>query len=106
MNKINLKIKKGDTVKVLTGKDRNKTGKVLSVMPKDSRLIVEGVNIHTRFSRPKKTGEKGQKMQFPGSFSIAKVMLICPSCGKPTRTGSTVTKDGNLRKCVKCGKNI
>jgi large subunit ribosomal protein L24 len=106
MNKINLKIKKGDTVKVLTGKDRNKTGKVLEVLPKASRVVIEGVNVHTRFTRPKKQGEKGQKMQFPGAFSISKVMLVCPSCGKATRTGSTITKDGNLRKCVKCSKNI
>lgn len=106
MKKTNLKIRKGDTVKVLTGKDRNKTGKVMEVLPKASRLVVEGVNIHTRFSRPKKQGEKGQKMEFSGSMDVSKVMLICPSCGKATRVGSEVTKDGNFRKCVKCGKTI
>lgn len=106
MKKTNLKIRKGDTVKVLTGKDRNKTGKVLEVLPKVERLVVEGVNIHTRFTRPKKQGEKGQKMQFPGSMAVSKVMLICPSCGKPTRVGSNLTKEGNFRKCVKCEKTI
>lgn len=104
MNK--LSIKKGDTVKLLSGKDRGKTGKVLEVDPKGFRIIVEGANIHVRFQRPKKQGEKGQRLELPGAFNLSKAMLICPHCGKTTRIGHEVTKQGNLRKCKKCGKLI
>lgn len=104
MNTLNLK--KGDTVKILAGKDKGKTGKILEVFPKEARVVVEGANIHTRFSRPKKQGEKGQKMQLPGAMNISKVMLICPNCGKPTRVGHDLTEKGSLRKCKKCGKAL
>jgi large subunit ribosomal protein L24 len=104
MNSLNLK--KGDEVKVLSGKDKGKTGKILEVFPKQARVVVEGVNVHTRFSRPKRQGEKGQRLELPAAMNISKVMLICPSCGKPTRVGHEVTDRGNLRKCRKCGKVI
>lgn len=104
MNSLNLK--KGDEVKVLAGKDKGKTGKILEVLPKLSRVVIEGINIHTRFSKPKKQGEKGQKLQLPYAFNISKVMLICPSCGKPTRIGHDITENGSVRKCRKCGKAI
>ena len=97
-------IKKGDTVKVLTGRDKGKTGKVLEVFPKDNRLAVEGLNIRVRFSRPKKQGEKGQRLELPAPLDASKVMLICSSCGKPTRIGHEVTANGSLRKCKHCGK--
>ncbi len=106
MKKITLGIRKGDTVKILTGKDRTKTGKVLEVLPTARQVVVEGLNIRTRFARAKKQGEKGQKMELPGAMDISKIMLICPSCGKPTRVGHDVTVTGNLRKCKKCGKAI
>ena len=106
MSKITLGIRKGDTVKVLAGKDKSKTGKVLEVLPTARRVVVEGLNIRTRFSRPKKQGEKGQKMELPGAMDISKLMLICPSCGKPTRIGHELHATGNLRKCKKCGKTI
>jgi large subunit ribosomal protein L24 len=99
-----MSIKKGDTVKVLTGKDKGKTGKVLEVFPKLGRLTVEGVNVHTRFSKPKKQGEKGQRVEFAGMMYVSKVMLVCPNCGKPTRIGHESTANGNNRKCKLCGK--
>ena len=101
-----MNIKKGDTVKVLAGKDRGKTGKVLEVFPKNLRLAVEGLNIHVRFSKPKRQGEKGQRLETPGPMAAGKVMLVCPSCGKPTRVGHEVTATGILRKCKKCGRTI
>ncbi len=104
MHKLN--VKKGDTVKVLSGKEKGKSGKVLEVIPEDNRLVIEGLNIHVRFSRPKKRGEKGQRLELPGSMNISKIMLICPSCGKPTRVAHEVTENGILRKCKKCGKAI
>lgn len=97
-------IKKGDSVKVLTGRDKGKTGKVLEVFPKDNRLVIEGLNIRVRFSKPKKRGEKGQRLELPAAMDASKVMLICVSCGKPTRIGHEVTQNGNLRKCKHCGK--
>jgi large subunit ribosomal protein L24 len=106
MATIKMNIKKGDEVKILAGKDKGKTGKVLQVLPKEGRLSVEGVNLHTRFSRPKKQGEKGQKMEFASAMPMGKVMLVCPNCGKPTRVGHSVTDSGTFRKCMKCGKNI
>lgn len=104
MHKLN--VKKGDTVKILSGKEKGKSGKVLEVIPQDNRLVVEGLNIHVRFSRPKKRGEKGQRLELPGAMNISKIMLICPSCGKPTRVAREVTETGILRKCKKCGKVI
>jgi large subunit ribosomal protein L24 len=95
MNK--MRIKKGDTVKVLTGKDKGKTGKVLEVLPKLGRISVEGLNIHVRFSKPKKQGEKGQRLELPAPIGVSKVMLLCPHCGKATRSGN---------KCMHCGKDI
>jgi len=106
MSKITLGIRKGDTVKVLAGKDKSKTGKVLEVLPTARRVVVEGLNIRTRFSRPKKQGQKGQKMEVPGAMDVSKLMLICPSCGKPTRIAHELNKLGNLRKCKKCGKTM
>ncbi len=101
-----LNIKKGDTVQIMTGKDRGKSGKVLEVSPKDRRIAVEGLNIRVRYSRPKKQGEKGQRMEVPAALDLSKVMLICPSCGKATRVGHEITANGILRKCKKCGKVI
>lgn len=101
-----LNIRKGDQVKVLAGKDRGKTGKVLEVIPKENRVVVEGLNIRVRFSRPKKQGEKGQRLELPAAMNTSKVMLICPSCGKPTRVGHEVTANGKSRKCKQCGKLI
>jgi large subunit ribosomal protein L24 len=104
MNKMN--IKKGDTVTMLSGKDKGKSGKVLEVFPKQNRLAVEGLNIRVRFSKPKRQGEKGQRLELPAALNISKVMLVCPNCGKATRVGREVTENGNFRKCKKCGKVI
>jgi large subunit ribosomal protein L24 len=102
----NLNIKKGDQVKVLAGKDRGKTGKVLEVHPKSGKLVVEGLNISVRFSKPKRQGEKGQRMELPAAMPVGKVMMICPHFGKPTRIAHEVKDNGNFRKCKKCGQLI
>lgn len=92
-----MNIKKGDMVKVLSGKEKGKTGKVLEVFPKANRLSVEGLNVHVRFSKPKRQGEKGQRLELPAAMNISKVMLLCPSCGQATRSGL---------KCKNCGKDL
>lgn len=106
MNTFKMRIKKGDVVKVLTGKDKSKTGKVLEIFPKTGRLSVEGLNIRVRFSKPKKRGEKGQRLELPASMNVSKVMLVCSHCGKATRIGHEKTPQGNARKCKHCAKLI
>ncbi len=98
-----LKVKKGDTVLVLVGKDRGKTGKVLAAIPAKNRVLVEGRNIVKKHVRPKKAGEKGQRVEVPAPMPVSRVMVICPSCGKATRVGIQ-RKRGEQRQriCKKC----
>jgi large subunit ribosomal protein L24 len=99
MNK--LKIKKGDTVKVLSGKDKGKTGKVLKVIPKISKVMVENVNVHTKFERAKKAGEKGKKVTFFGTLPVSKVMLVDPSSGEASRVKFTFLENGTKQRISK-----
>jgi large subunit ribosomal protein L24 len=102
-----MKIKKGDKIKVLTGKDRGKTGKVLQVFTKKRKISVEGINLMTKHLRPKKEREKGQKIQFPAPLDITNVMLICPKCNKPTRVGVKILENKKRqRRCKKCQEII
>lgn len=101
-----MNIKKGDEVKVLTGKYKGKTGKVIDSFPKDRTVVVEGLNIKVRFSRPKRAGEKGQRLELPAPMPASKLMLVCPHCGKTTRISHEVNQQGNFRKCKKCSKMI
>jgi large subunit ribosomal protein L24 len=101
-----MNIKKGDMVKVLAGKDRGKSGKVLEVSPKLEKIVVEGLNISVRFSKPKRQGEKGQRMELPAPIPAGKVMLVCPHCGKTTRVGHELAENGKFRKCKECGQRI
>lgn len=100
-------IRKGDNVKILLGKDRGKTGKVLNVDPKTDRVTVEGRNIYVRHERPKKAGQKGQKIEFPRAMNASNLMLVCPHCGKPARIGHMIDEKGvKFRTCKRCGKKI
>lgn len=101
-----MKIRKDDTVLIISGKDRGRKGKVLEVFPKDSRVVVEGINMKKKHQRPKKSGEKGQIIQFPGPLSISSVKLICPKCGKATRVGFKATGKEKVRVCKKCKQEI
>src|SRR3989338_2308336 len=100
-------VKKGDQVKILSGKDRAKTGKVLKVDSTTGRVTVEGLNLITRHERPKKQGQKGQKLQVPMPLDPSNLMAICPHCGKPARRSiATDDKGVKYRACKKCGKRI
>lgn len=99
MNK--LRIKKGDTVKVLSGKDKGKTGKVISVIPKINKLVVENVNMHTRFEKAKKAGEKGKKITFSGALPVSKVQLVDPHSGNPSRVTYKFLEDGKKQRTAK-----
>ena len=103
----NMSIRKDDTVIVLSGKDKGKTGKVLSVMPKDRKVIVEKVNIVSRHTKPRQEGQEGGIIKKEAPLYACKVMRVCPKCNKPTRPASRVGKDGKkVRVCKKCGAEI
>ena len=97
-----MKVKKGDNVIVLSGKDKGKSGKVLQVMPKVERVVVEKVNIRKRHVRPKKQGEKGQIIEIEAPMHISNVMVVCSKCSKPTRVEHKLHEGGKNRVCKKC----
>ncbi len=101
-----MSIKKGDLVMIIKGKDRGKSGKVIKVIPKENRVVVEGLNLVKKIKRPKTTGEKGEIMSVPAPIHRSNVMLICPQCKKPTKIGHLIEGDKKYRKCKKCGEKI
>ena len=101
-----MKIKKNDTVLIISGKDKGKQGKVLDAFPKEGKIVVEGINLRKKHQRPKKSGEKGQIVTMLGSVNISNAKLVCPSCKKPTRVGYKVEKERKTRICKKCKQEI
>ena len=101
-----MKIKKGDTIIVISGKDKGKKGKILQVFPKDNRIVVEGINLRKKHVRPRRQGEKGQTVEMPSPFQVSNIKIICTKCKKPTRIGYSLTKDNKVRICKKCGDQI
>lgn len=101
-----MRIKKNDQVRIISGKDRGKIGKVLHVIPGKLKLVVEGLNLVKKHSKPKKGGEKGQRIDIPSPISISNVMLVCPRCGKVTRVGFDKDNNGKKRFCKKCKSEI
>ena len=105
MNKMS--IRKDDLVVVLSGKDKGKKGKVLTVMPKDGKVIVEKVNVISRHQKPRKQGEEGGIIKREAPIYACKVMRVCPKCDKPTRPAHKTLADGKkVRVCKKCGAEI
>ena len=102
----NMSIRKDDTVIVLSGKDKGKKGKVLTVMPKDGKVIVEKVNVISRHQKPRKQGEEGGIIKREAPIYACKVMPVCPKCGKATRVGHSVKDGKNVRICRKCGAEL
>ena len=101
-----MKIKKGDTVKVLSGNDKGKTGEVLEVMPKSQKVIVKGVNIRKKHVKPRKQGEEGGIIPVECGVHSSKVNVVCPKCGKTTRVGYLVENGKKVRVCKKCGSKL
>jgi large subunit ribosomal protein L24 len=97
-----MRIKKNDQVKIALGKDRGKTGKVLRVFPGEDKVIVEGLILIKKHMRPRREGEKGQRVEIPGKINVSNVMVVCPKCGKTTRIGSKQVGDKKVRVCKKC----
>ena len=104
MNKVH--VKTGDTVVILSGKDKGKKGKVLEVSPKEGKVIVEGLNIATKHVKPRRQGEQGGILQKEAPIYACKVQKVCPKCNKPTRIGHKVEGDKKVRICKKCGAEI
>lgn len=100
------KIKKGDKILMLIGKDKGKQAKVLSVFPKTGKIVAEEMNIKKRHDSPKRQGQKGKIVDIQAPFDISKAMLICPKCDKPTRAGYKVVSGGKSRICKKCKAEI
>jgi large subunit ribosomal protein L24 len=101
-----MKIKKGDTVKMLYGKDRGRQGTVVAVDTKERKVAVEGLNIYKRHIKGDGRTKVSEIVNISRPVPISKVMLICPECNKPTRVGYKVENDKKERVCKKCGKII
>jgi large subunit ribosomal protein L24 len=100
------KIRKGDKVKVISGKDRGKSGKVLRALPREARIVVEGVNVAKRHTRPSQRNPQGGIIEKELPIHISNVMLICPRCNRSTRVSRQVTSEGAVRVCKKCEREI
>ncbi|MDP3883158.1 MAG: 50S ribosomal protein L24 [Candidatus Staskawiczbacteria bacterium] len=101
-----MKVKKGDNVLIIAGKDKGRTGKIIKSLPRELKVLVEGINLKKKHVRPKREGEKGQVVEIPGALTIANIKLICPKCGKATRVGYKIDKDNKSRVCKKCKQEI
>ena len=99
-------VKTGDTVIVINGKDRGKTGKVMQVSPSEGKVIVEKINVVSKHVKPRKMGEPGGILQAESAMYADKVQLICPKCGKATRVGHVIEDGKKLRVCKKCGAHF
>lgn len=101
-----MKIKKGDQVLIINGKDKGKKGKVLEAFPGEGKVVVEGVNIAKKHHRPKQQGEKGQMIEMPKPIDVSNVKLVCPKCDQPTRVGYRVSGEAKERTCKKCNQAV
>ena len=100
------KIKKNDQVKIIVGKDKNKIGKILRIFPFEKKVIVEGLNLIKKHMKPRREGEKGQRVELPRKIDVSNVMLICPKCGKESRVGYKLVEKNKFRICKKCQAEI
>ena len=98
-----MKIKKGDKVKIIAGKDRGKTGTVSRVFPEIDRISIEGINVYKKRVRPKRQGQKGETVMVARPLAASNAMIVCPACGKPSRAGSRLDGARKVRYCKKCG---
>ena len=100
-------IKKGDTVIVLSGKDKDKQAEALSVIPSDSKVVVKGVNVATKLKQPRSQTEQGGIVKMEAPIYACKVQRVCPKCNKPTRPAHKLLADGKkVCVCKKCGAEI
>ena len=111
---MSMNVKKNDTVIVLSGKDKGKQGKVQGTIPGEAKVVVEGVNMVTCHTKPRRQGEEGGIVRREAALYASKVQVVCPKCGKPTRVGHKVEKktvagkekNVSVRICKKCGAEL
>ena len=102
-----MNIVKKDKVIVLSGRDKGKTGEVLSADPKAGKVVVQGVSVATKHQKPRKQGEEGGIIKVETPIYASKVMVVCPKCGKPTRVAHKIGDDGKkVRVCKHCGAEL
>ena len=101
-----LKIKKNDTVVILSGKDKGKQGKVLSVDPEARKVVVEKVNVASRHQKPRRQGEEGGIVKREAAIYASKVQVVCPKCSKATRVAYEIKDGKKVRTCKKCGAEL
>ena len=105
INKVH--VKTGDTVVVLSGKERGKKGKVMAISPKEGKVIVEKINMVSKHMKPRRMGETGGIVKAEGAMYASKVQIVCPRCGKPTRVTHKIYEDGTKERiCKKCGESL
>ncbi len=101
-----MKLRKGDEVEVIAGKDRGKRGKILRVFPADEKIVVDGVNMMKKHRKARGEGQKGERVELPFPIHVSNAMLVCPETGKPTRVGYAVEGDAKVRVSRRSGKAI
>lgn len=101
-----MKIKKGDIVLVISGKDRGRKGKVIEAFPRQGKVVIEGINLRKKHVKPKKSGEKGQIVETPVPLNVSDVKLICPKCEKAVRIGYKLEGKKKHRICKKCEQEV
>lgn len=99
-------VKKGDTVVVVSGKDKGKKGKILEVFPNENKVVIEGVNKVKRHTKPTRQMQQGGIFEKETAINASNVMHVCKDCKEPTRLGKKETKKGKVKYCKKCGKTI
>ena len=106
-NKKSLRVKNGDRVVVIAGKDKGKIGNIKKVMPSDNKVVVEGANMVTKAQKPQPmAGIQGGLIKLEAPLDASKVMIVCPACEKPTRIKHDVVDGKKVRVCKKCGEQF
>ena len=101
-----MNVKKGDTVVVLSGKDKGKQGKVLGTVPGSLKVVVEGINMVTCHIKPRRQGEEGGIVKREAAIYASKVQVVCPKCNKGTRVAMEIKGDKKVRVCKHCGAEL
>jgi large subunit ribosomal protein L24 len=101
-----MKIRKGDKVRVIKGKDRGREGTVERTLPKERKVVVSGLNIYKKAVRPQKQGQKGGIVEITKPLPVENVMLLCSKCSEPTRVGYQIEKGEKSRICKKCQRKL
>ena len=101
-----MNVKKGDTVIVLSGKDKGKQGKVLGTVPKSTKIVAEGINMVTCHVKPRRQCEEGGIVKREAAIYASKVQVVCPKCSKATRVAYEIKDGKKVRTCKKCGAEL